>query len=116
MPLFNKAHRLNVAFVNELERQIQRRGQVIMGLFINPKVVYSFMCYDKEKEQGEDDNCLNQSHTLTLNLAIRNGRPERGLNIRPFDEKTRALPSKLSTPTSAWLATRFHEHGCSISC
>ena len=39
-PLFSKVHRRNIDFVNELERQFQRRGQVFPGLFIDPKVVY----------------------------------------------------------------------------
>ena len=33
-------HRLNVALVNELERQFQCRRHVTLGLFINPKIVY----------------------------------------------------------------------------
>ena len=33
-------HILNIAFVNEQERRFRRRGQVIPGLFIDPKMVY----------------------------------------------------------------------------
>ena len=33
-------HTLNIAFVNELGRQFQRKGQIIPGLLIDPKVVY----------------------------------------------------------------------------
>ena len=32
--LFGKVHRLNIAFVNELDHQFQYRGKVIPGLFI----------------------------------------------------------------------------------
>ena len=33
-------HILDIAFVNEQERRFRRRGQVIPGLFIDPKMVY----------------------------------------------------------------------------
>ena len=39
--MFSKVYKLNIPFGNELERQFQRMGQVFLGLFIDPKVVYS---------------------------------------------------------------------------
>ena len=58
-------HRLNIAFVNELERRFQRRRQVNPGLFIDPKVVYC--CIDCKTTF----NSLLQSETMRRRNRMR---------------------------------------------